>query len=202
MAWDNLYYEGSSPSDAQASRRRLKSQIKIMALTLDYPDNWSDIATTVKQSAGYRCNRCGLKCLPPNNSYRHLDLSLRRKLSAQVHHLDGNPAQNEKSNLVCLCSGCHLRMHRHRPQPTPGQLSLKLKLPKVRRPRQHQSNFQLTLADLIARLPQLPLILHQQLELDLSIREPCFATEIQGEIELQEPIDYQLYICGTTLSHN
>ncbi len=103
-----------------------------MPLTLEYPDNWTDIATTVKQAAGYRCNRCGLKCLPPHNSYRHLDLSLRRKLSAQVHHLDGNPAQNDTFNLVCLCSGCHLRMHRHRPQPTPGQLSLKLKLPKVR----------------------------------------------------------------------
>ena len=159
MAWDNLYCEGS--------RRRLKSQIKIMALTLDYPDNWSDIATTVKQAAGYRCNRCGLKCLPPNNSYRHLDLSLRRKLSAQVHHLDGNPAQNDRSNLVCLCSGCHLRMHRHRPQPTPGQLSLKLKLPKVRRSRQNKQNWQLTLADLIERLPRLSVELYQQLELDL-----------------------------------
>jgi 5-methylcytosine-specific restriction endonuclease McrA len=161
IAWDNLYCEGS--------RGRLKSQIRIMALTLEYPDNWSDIAATVKQAAGYRCNRCGLKCLPPHNSYRHLDLSLRRKLSAQVHHLDGNPAQNDKSNLVCLCSGCHLRMHRHRPQPTPGQLSLKLKLPKVRRVRQHKQNWQLTLADLIDRLPRLSVELYQQLELDLSI---------------------------------
>ena len=118
-----------------------------MALTLEYPNNWTEIATTVKQAAGYRCNRCGLKCLPPNNSYRHLELSLRRKLSAQVHHLDGNPARNDTSNLICLCSGCHLRMHRHRPQPTPGQLSLKLKLPKVRRLRQKHSYFQLTLAD-------------------------------------------------------
>ncbi|WP_310414621.1 restriction endonuclease [Chamaesiphon sp. OTE_8_metabat_110] len=149
-----------------------------MALTLDYPDNWSDIATTVKQAAGYRCNRCGLKCLPPHSSYRHLDLSLRRKLSAQVHHLDGNPAQNDTSNLVCLCSGCHLRMHRHRPQPTPGQLSLKLKLPKVRRSRQNKQNWQLTLTDLIDRLPQLPLILHRQLKLDLSTRDTCFTTEV------------------------
>jgi 5-methylcytosine-specific restriction endonuclease McrA len=140
-----------------------------MVLTLEYPDNWSDIADTVKQAAGYRCNRCGLKCLPPNDSYRHLDLSLRRKLSAQVHHLDGNPAQNDRSNLVCLCSGCHLRMHRHRPQPTPGQLSLKLRLPKVRKSRKQKQNWQLTLADLIDRLPRLSIDLHQQLELDLSI---------------------------------
>jgi hypothetical protein len=61
-------------------------------------------------------------------------------------------------------------MHRHRPQQTPGQLSLKLKLPKVKvkRIRQDRKNFQLTLVDLIFRLPQLPLTLHQQLELDLS----------------------------------
>jgi hypothetical protein len=118
-----------------------------MALTLEYPDNWAEIATTVKQAAGYRCNHCGLKCLPPHNSYRHLDLSLRRKLSAQVHHLD-------------------------------GKLSLKLKLPKVRRPRQNKQNWQLTLTDLIDRLPQLPLILHRQLELDLSIIDTCFTTEV------------------------
>ena len=28
-----------------------------MALRLGYPDNWSEIAATVKQAAGYRCNR-------------------------------------------------------------------------------------------------------------------------------------------------
>jgi hypothetical protein len=61
-------------------------------------------------------------------------------------------------------------MHRHRPQPTPGQLSLKLKLPKIRKSRQHQQNWQLTLADLIDRLPQLPLTLDRQLALDLEDR--------------------------------
>jgi 5-methylcytosine-specific restriction endonuclease McrA len=141
-----------------------------MAFPSAYPANWTEIATGVKRSVGYHCNRCGLKCLPPAHSYRHLDLSLRRRLSAQVHHIDGNPSHNNSSNLVCLCSGCHLRMHRHRPQATPGQLSLKLKLPKVkvRRVRQERRTFQLTLVDLIFRLPQLPLTLHQQLELDLS----------------------------------
>jgi hypothetical protein len=68
---------------------------------------------------------------------------------------------------VCVCSGCHLRLHRHHPKPTPGQLALKLKLPKVRRSRQKYRNFQLTLADLIERLPHLPSGLDRQLELDL-----------------------------------
>jgi hypothetical protein len=141
-----------------------------MALISDYPDDWTQIAAAIKQAAGYRCQRCGLKCLPPTNSYRHLDLSLRRRLSAQVHHIDRNPACNDKANLVCVCAGCHLRLHRHYPQTTPGQLSLKLKLPKVRRSRQKHQNFQLTLVDLIDRLPQLPLLLYRQLELDLSAK--------------------------------
>jgi hypothetical protein len=141
-----------------------------MVLTSDYPDNWTQIATAIKQTAGYRCDRCGLKCLPPACSYSHLDLSLRRRLSAQVHHLDRNPAHNERANLVCVCAGCHLRLHRHHPKPTPGQLSLKLKLPKVRRLRHQHRNFQLTLADLIDRLPQLPSGLARQLELDFDGR--------------------------------
>jgi hypothetical protein len=61
-------------------------------------------------------------------------------------------------------------MHRHRPRPTPGQLSLKLKLPKVRKPRQSKQNWQLTLADLIDRLPRLSIELYRQLELDIEIK--------------------------------
>ena len=142
-----------------------------MALTSDYAKNWAEIASAIKRAAGYRCGRCGLKCLPPTASYHHLKLSLRRRLSAQVHHINRNPACNDRSNLICLCSGCHLRIHRHCPSPTPGQLSLKLKLPKIRKFRQHNQNWQLTLADLIERLPQLPQTLHRQLELELAARE-------------------------------
>jgi hypothetical protein len=138
-----------------------------MTRTSNYPENWTEIAANVKQGAGYRCNRCGLKCLPPTNAYRHLDLSLRRKLSAQVHHVDGNPGNNDPRNLRCLCAGCHLRIHRHHPKPTPGQLSLKLKLPKVKKNLRQRINFQLTLADLIERLPKLAVRLERQLELEL-----------------------------------
>ena len=85
-----------------------------MSQPVGYADDWSEIATEIKQTAGYRCSSCGLRCLSGSNSYRHLDLSLRRRLCAQVHHIDGNPSHNDKSNLVCLCSGCHLAMHRPR----------------------------------------------------------------------------------------
>ncbi|AFY92947.1 HNH endonuclease [Chamaesiphon minutus] len=159
-----------------------------MVLTSDYPDNWAQIATAIKQAAGYRCDRCGLKCLPPARSYRHLDRSLRRRLSAQVHHVDRNPAHNDRANLVCVCAGCHLRLHRHHPKPTPGQLALKLKLPKVRRSRQKDRNFQLTLADLIDRLPQLPSGLSRQLELDLDDRflGDVLASDVSGALEYSD----------------
>jgi hypothetical protein len=93
-----------------------------------------------------------------------------------------NPAHNDKANLVCVCAGCHLRLHRHHPKPTPGQLSLKLKLPKVRRVRQKYRNFQLTLTDLIERLPQLPSGLDRQLELDLDDRSlgEVLALDVSG----------------------
>ena len=139
-----------------------------MSAKCDYPENWQEIATAIKQSAGYRCNRCGLTCLPPGESYRHLSLSLRRQLCAQVHHRDGNPSHNDRANLICLCAGCHLWMHRY-PLPLPGQLSLKLKLPRLR-VRHYQQHWQLTLTDLIDRLPQIPSHPCRQLELDLGKR--------------------------------
>jgi hypothetical protein len=137
-----------------------------MAANCDYPANWQEIATEIKQAAGYRCHRCGLVCLPPGSGYRHLSLSLRRQLCAQVHHRDGNPRHNKPTNLVCLCAGCHLWMHRY-PLPLPGQQSLKLKLP--RQPKQRrQPHWQLTLTDLIDRLPQISSSPPYQLERDLT----------------------------------
>ena len=142
--------------------------------TTCYLANWTEIARAVKQAAGYRCNRCDRQCLPAANSYRHLDLSLRRALSAQVHHLDGNPGNNGARNLICLCAGCHLRMHRHRMTPTPGQLSLKLKLPANRRPRPSRQRRQLAFTDLIARLPRLAMTDREQLELNIKLNHLPF----------------------------
>ena len=134
-----------------------------MSQPVGYADDWLEIATEIKQTAGYRCSSCGLRCLSASNSYRHLDLSLRRRLCAQVHHIDGNPSHNFAIDISSAGDrGCHLRMHRHRPQPTPGQLALKLKLPKSRRLRQSHSSFQLTFTDLINRLPRLPILGNNQ----------------------------------------
>jgi hypothetical protein len=144
-----------------------------MSTNCDYPDNWQEIATEIKQAAGYRCTHCGLPCLLPGGDYSHLSLSVRRKLSAQVHHRDCNPSHNNPINLVCLCAGCHLREHRY-PLPLPGQQSLELELPQdgfgvASRNENRVARLDgLTLTDLLDRLFQLPSSPHHQLELDFT----------------------------------
>jgi hypothetical protein len=94
-----------------------------------YPENWNQIATQIKQRSGYCCQRCGMQCLPPGRGYRHLSRRVRSKYTAQVHHRDRQPANNNPENLVTLCTGCHLHYHQgQKGNITPGQLSLPLEI--------------------------------------------------------------------------
>ena len=96
-------------------------------MTLGYPKNWNEIADRIKQQSGYCCQRCRMQCLPPGNSYRHLPRKIRSKYTAQVHHRDLQPSNNNINNLVTLCTGCHLYYHHgQKGNITPGQLSLSL----------------------------------------------------------------------------
>ncbi|NJN10801.1 MAG: HNH endonuclease [Richelia sp. RM1_1_1] len=70
-----------------------------------YPDNWSEIATSVKLEARWCCQRCGLKCVAPGEDTSKLTLSQRRVYTLQVHHWNRDPRDNRKENLVALCSG-------------------------------------------------------------------------------------------------
>ena len=94
-----------------------------------YPENWNQIATQIKQRSGYCCQRCGMQCLPPGRGYRHLSRKIRSKYTAQVHHRDRQPSNNNPNNLVALCTGCHLSYHQgQKGNITPGQLSLPLEI--------------------------------------------------------------------------
>jgi hypothetical protein len=98
-------------------------------MTSGYPKNWKEIANAIKQQSGYCCQRCGMQCLPPGNSYRHLSRRIRSKYTAQVHHRDRQPANSNPDNLVTLCTGCHLYYHqRQTGNISPGQLSLSLEI--------------------------------------------------------------------------
>ncbi|MEH2408044.1 HNH endonuclease [Nostoc sp.] len=90
-----------------------------------YPDNWSEIDTSVKQQAQWRCQKCGLHCIPPKEDTSKLTRSKRRVYTLQVHHWNRDPRDNRRENLVALCSACHLYYHQgSKSNVSPGQLSL------------------------------------------------------------------------------
>ena len=40
-----------------------------------YPDNWSDIALSIKEAASWRCRHCGKQCLLPGDNKNDLTRS-------------------------------------------------------------------------------------------------------------------------------
>ena len=90
-----------------------------------YPDNWKELATTIKADKNWECQKCGRACIKPGQKIpEDWTKSQRRANTLQVHHWNRNPADNRKSNLVALCPACHLRYHtRSQGNISPGQLS-------------------------------------------------------------------------------
>lgn len=67
----------------------------------------------------------GLVCIKPDQDVSELSASERTAKTLQVHHCDFTPENNEPSNLISLCSPCHLSYHQgKRGNVSPGQLSL------------------------------------------------------------------------------
>lgn len=94
-------------------------------MNLNYPDNWNEIALSVKNKTGWRCQKCGLQCIRPGEDTFKLSRSERMKRTLQVHHWDRNPSNNLPDNLIALCSADHIILHQGRKSNiSPGQLSL------------------------------------------------------------------------------
>ena len=75
----------------------------------DYPDNWEEIARSVKDRADWHCEHCGHEH-DPEHGY-----------TLTVHHLDGVKSNVDAANLVALCQRCHLHIQAiYRP----GQMTL------------------------------------------------------------------------------
>jgi len=80
-----------------------------------YPRKWNQIATRVKNEANWTCENCGRECYRPGEPCPD------RAYVLTVHHLDGNPSNCHRSNLVAVCPACHNAMDapmrtRHRAQ--------------------------------------------------------------------------------------
>ena len=107
----------------QAKHSRRTKKQRTHGLTSDYPDNWAEIASEVKEAADNRCVRCGHLNDKPFNRWAdrghqaspcdifctHPRDGKQRVLT--VHHLDLDRANCEAWNLVSLCMVCHWRIH-------------------------------------------------------------------------------------------
>ena len=73
-----------------------------------YPENWKEIATGVKEAAGWKCEPCGKQCYLPGERCDDT-----RKV-ATVAHINHVESDCRPENLVCACSVCHLAYDRER----------------------------------------------------------------------------------------
>ncbi len=78
-------------------------------MTKHYPPNWPEIATRVKERAGWRCENCG----HPHDPQGYYCLT--------VHHINGDPSDCRERNLVALCQRCHLSIQA---KYKPGQMMM------------------------------------------------------------------------------
>lgn len=68
-----------------------------------YPANWDEIATAVKEAAGWKCEICGKQCRRPGEPFDT------HKNTLTVMHINHVESDCAPENLAAGCAGCHLR---------------------------------------------------------------------------------------------
>jgi hypothetical protein len=78
-----------------------------------YPPDWDAIAFSIKEAANWTCQKCHKKCLEPHQVFEAYKSDRRQWAiyTLTVHHLDHNPPNCDRKNLIALCSVCHRRQH-------------------------------------------------------------------------------------------
>lgn len=66
-----------------------------------YPVNWRKISELVIEKAGYKCELCGAE---------NYDIVNGKEVVLTVHHINHDPTDNRRVNLIALCQRCHLRL--------------------------------------------------------------------------------------------
>lgn len=77
-----------------------------------YPPEWltSEIQAEIYQRAEWRCEHCGIEFVPGTTIAREAKRRDGKPMILTCHHLDGNPANCDYTNLVALCQRCHLHV--------------------------------------------------------------------------------------------
>ena len=68
-----------------------------------YPKNWNEIALSVKEAAGWRCQCCGRICHKPGSRPEGLTRSEWTAFTLSVHHRNHLPEDNRRENLLAVC---------------------------------------------------------------------------------------------------
>lgn len=68
-----------------------------------YPDNWDKISLLIRQKAGWKCELC-------NNLQNNSHFITGSIVILTVHHINNDPTDNRKINLIALCQRCHNRL--------------------------------------------------------------------------------------------
>lgn len=78
----------------------------------DYPLEWKtgDIQRKQYERANWTCEHCGMKFHP--GSTKAIDARNKdgKPTILTVHHIDGNPANCDWTNLLVCCQRCHLHI--------------------------------------------------------------------------------------------
>jgi hypothetical protein len=64
-----------------------------------YPSNWAAISLLTRQRAGWKCELCGV-------GQRQFHLVTGGYVILTVHHINGDPRDNRRLNLIALCQRC------------------------------------------------------------------------------------------------
>lgn len=70
-----------------------------------YGRDWKRLSRQIRQEADWHCEACGI-------AHRQQFLFSSGFVILGVAHLDQNPANNVRGNLMCLCQRCHLAFDR------------------------------------------------------------------------------------------
>lgn len=68
-----------------------------------YPPNWAQISLLTRQRAAWKCELC-------KSAQNTPQIVTGGNVILTTHHINGDPTDNRRINLIALCQRCHNRL--------------------------------------------------------------------------------------------